>query len=112
MLIPVKQAFLKYDLYKVKVPYNYEGLSYSPDEVEGAVNEVTAQVRPVKIADKGMKFVYCNTDRKDARMGWYADEGSGLFREGNKGFGKMKDDWAQKHLTEPEPYEPTDQGRF
>lgn len=104
MLIPVKQAFLKYDLYKVVIPRDNENQSFSPDEIEKAVKETALSVRPVKIASKGMKFVYCNTDRKDARMGWYADEGSGLFREGNKGFGKMSSDWALAHLTEPEPY--------
>ena len=92
---------MKYKLYKIEVPFNYNSLSYFPEEAQDAINEVTAQIRPVKIADKGMKFVYCNTDRKDGRMGWYADEGYGLFREGNCGFSKMKAYWAERHLTDP-----------
>lgn len=45
--------------------------------------------------------MYCETDKKDAAMGWFDDDGSGTFRAGNCGFGKMSDGWAKENLTEP-----------
>ena len=99
MLIPKKQAFLKHDLFKAVIPSDLQNKAfYDNDEFERLVGEITTK----KYASRGLRFVYCATDRKDAQHGWYADDGSGLFRSGCYGFGKMSGLWADEHLTEPE----------
>jgi len=61
------------------------------------------EIKRRKLASEGAPFVYCETDRKDAGMGWFADAGNGVFREGNGGFGKLGEDWAKEHLINVEP---------
>ncbi len=100
MIKPTKQAYLKHDLFKVVLPSDIQTRSYKADEIDNAINQITH----TKIAPKGMKFVWCDTDRKDAAMGWFADAGTGLFVAGNCGFGKMSGTWGHENLTEPEPY--------
>ena len=98
MLKPTKEAFLKHDLYKVVVENLFER-SFKLEDIP--------EQKTKKVAGKGARFVYCETDRKDAGMGWFADAGNGTFREGNCGFDKMSDGWAEKNLTEPTPIEGT-----
>jgi hypothetical protein len=95
MLKPVKEAFLKHDLYSFDIDRNVLYSAFTLDKVP--------EIKYRKIASKGNRFVYCDTDRKDAKHGWYADNGTGCFREGIGGFGRITDRWVQEHLTEPTP---------
>jgi hypothetical protein len=99
MLKPTKEAFLKHDLYKLDIQQEYRESAYALENLP--------TVGHIKIASKGARFVYCDTDRKDGQMGWYADDGSGYFRVGVHGFGKMGGNWAKDNLTEPTPLENT-----
>lgn len=101
MLKPTKQAYLKHDLFKVVLPSDIQTRSYKADEIDNVISQVTH----TKIAPKGMKFVWCDTDCKDAAHGWFADAGTGAFMPGNCGFGKMSAGWGNEHLTEPVPYQ-------
>lgn len=103
MIKPTKQAYLKHDLFKVVLPQGLTNSAYTAEEIADAIRKITY----TKIAPKGMKFVWCDTDRKDAAMGWFADAGTGVFLDGNCGFGKMSGGWGKEHLTEPEPYQRT-----
>lgn len=93
MLREAKEAFLKHDLYKLVLPEGAYSTAYKLEDLPVPTHK--------KVASKGARFVYCETDRKDAGMGWFADAGSGNYRDGNCGFGKMSSAWAQEHLTEP-----------
>jgi hypothetical protein len=95
MLKPVSEAFLIHDLYKLNLSNDVLSMAFTLDEVP--------KIKYTKVASKGARFVYCETDRKDAQMGWYADDGSGVFREGILGWGKMSNEWARNNLTEPKP---------
>lgn len=80
MLKPVREAFLIHDLYKLNLAHEVFSRAFTLDEVP--------EIKFTKVASKGARFVYCETDRKDAQMGWYADDGSGVFREGILGWVK------------------------
>jgi hypothetical protein len=101
MIRPTKQAYLKHDLFKVKLPDGLQTRAYTADEITKVINQITY----IKIGTKGMKFVWCDTDRKDAAHGWFADAGTGAFMPGNCGFGKMSAGWGNEHLTDPVPYQ-------
>jgi hypothetical protein len=90
MIKPTKQAFLKHDLFKITMPRDLCEKAYTTEEIINAINQVTY----TKIAPKGMKFVWCDTDLKDAAMGWFADACTCLFVVGNCGFGKMSGAWG------------------
>lgn len=95
MLIPKRQAYLKHDLYKIVVPEEVQNKAFSESEI----SEALKQVNTVKMASKGLRFVYCETDRRDGAKGWYADD------QGFSGFGKMSESWGLENLTQPELYE-------
>jgi hypothetical protein len=97
MLKPTRVAFLKHDLYKLDLQ--------SDDWTRPFTLENAPEVKYKKVASKGLRFIYCTTDRKDAGMGWFADSGEGYLREGNCGFGKMSEGWAKENLTDPLPFE-------
>jgi hypothetical protein len=99
ILKPTKEAFLKHDLYKFNLSGDFWSKAYTLENLP--------TIGHIKIAYAGSRFIYCETDRKDAGMGWFADDGSGVLREGGGGFGKMGGDWAEEHLTKPTPLENT-----
>lgn len=107
-----KQALLKHDLFKVVIPAGTGDSGYTADEISEAIGKISYK----KIASKGMKFVWCETEPDpngrliSMNMGWFADAGTGLFVAGNCGFGQMSSEWGKKNLTEPEPFkrEPLD----
>lgn len=114
MIKPTKQAYLRHDLFKVVLPQGLTNSAYTTEEIAEAMSKITY----TKIASKGMKFVWCETESDPSgrlipmNMGWFADAGSGLFGNGlfvagNYGFGQMTWEWGKKHLTEPEPYQHT-----
>ncbi len=96
MLKPTKEAFLKHDLYKLILDGLYD---------KAWPLEKIPEVKSRKMASAGQRFVYCETDRRDAAHGWYADDGTGMYRAGCCGFGQMRQDWADENLTEPKPLE-------
>jgi hypothetical protein len=93
MLREAREAFLKHDLYRIILPPEAWDGAYKLEDLPVPTHK--------KVASKGARFVYCETDRKDAGMGWFADAGNGNYRAGNCGFGKMGGAWAKEHLTEP-----------
>jgi hypothetical protein len=102
MLKPVKEAFLKHDLYKLVVDPVFNRTFTLED-----VSQAQRDLQHKKVASKGLRFVYCETDRRDAKHGWYADDKSGRYLEGNCGFGKMSEAWVKQNLTDPVPLEGT-----
>jgi len=102
MLIPTKHAYLKHDLYVIVLPDLSKTKSYTEEDVIKTVSSHSISYK--KYAEKGKRFVYCETNCKDGAMGWYADVGNGYFSRGGGGFGKMDHDWAREHLTESEEY--------
>lgn len=100
MIYPTKQAYLKYDLLKVVEPQGLTTTTFTGEELAEAISKVTYE----KIASKGDKYIWFNTDRKDAGMGWFKCEQEPQCKRYNShSFYKMPDDWG-KHLTESEPY--------
>lgn len=67
MLKPTKQAYLKHDLFRIHIPEDLINKTFPDNETEAVLKQVTV----VKMASKGLRFVYCETDRKDGRNGWY-----------------------------------------
>ena len=99
MLRPTKEAFLKHDLYKLDIRQEHRENGYTLENLP--------TIGHIKIASKGARFVYCETNMRDGMMGWYSDNGSGSYRSGSNGFGKMGDNWAKENLTEPTPLKET-----
>ena len=108
MIRPIKEAFLKHDLYKLVIE-------------EGGLNKPFPLNKPPnvefkKIASIGARFVYCETDRSDNQHGWYADVKDKRFvyqrlgysfYDGGCGFGIMSGNFVNENLTEPTPLENT-----
>lgn len=107
MLKPIKQAYLKHDLFKVIIPTGTDKTGYTLEEITDAISKISYR----KIASKGMKFVWCQTQLDPngrlipMDMGWFADAGTNLFVSGNCGFGQMSSEWGNEHLTDPVPYQ-------
>ncbi|MCK9567379.1 hypothetical protein M0R72_00350 [Candidatus Pacearchaeota archaeon] len=60
MLREAKEAFLKHDLYTLVLPEGAYSKAYKLEDLPVADKK--------KVASKGARFVYCETDRKDAGM--------------------------------------------
>lgn len=92
MLQPVKLGYLKHDLYKITFE-DRDALS------KGYQLENIPPIKPFRIAKKGCKFIYCNTNYKDGAMGWYFyGDGSGTIRRGHGGFEIMSTQWGEENL--------------
>lgn len=108
MMKPTKQAYLKHDLFKIVIPNGMNSSSYTAEQISEAIAKISYR----KIASKGMKFVWCETQPDPMgrliprSAGWYADAGTGLFVAGNCGFGEMTWVWGNENLTESEPFKP------
>jgi hypothetical protein len=91
----IKEAFLKHDLYQLKLP---ENTLYTLDNIP--------KLESVKVASEGIRFVYFIIDDYDPCVikmdelyisGWYSEE---LCK--NKVFSIFDDYWAAEHLSTPQ----------
>jgi hypothetical protein len=86
MLKAVKEAFVKYDLYSVKI---------ADHMVKAFPLEKAPGLDYYLVVKKGTRVCYCQTDRKDAAMGWYYEN------IGMQGHFDTRCEFAPKHCTEP-----------
>jgi len=90
MIYPTKKGYLKYDLYKIIIPEELRTAGLIREELDLSLKKIHYD----KIWSKGDMFVWCETDRKDGRFGWYTPNKSGNF---NLHAYRMPRDW-DKHL--------------
>jgi hypothetical protein len=89
MLKPIKECFVICDLYRVDIR-NIISKAFPLEKAPGLNTYIDVK--------KGTRIVYCQTDRKNAGMGWYYEN------KATQGHFQTRCEWAHDHpeyLTEP-----------